>query len=31
MENFEMETLQETGRVVEKKADFAGNVIVQLL
>ena len=31
MENFEMATLQETGRVVEKMADFAGNVIVQLL
>lgn len=31
MENFEMQTLQETGRVVEKMADFAGNVIVQLL
>ena len=31
MENFEMETLQETGRVVEKMADFAGNVIVQLM
>jgi len=31
MENFEMETLQQTGRVVEKMADFAGKVIVQLL
>ena len=31
MENFEMQTLQETGRVIEKMADFAGNVIVQLL
>ena len=31
MENFEMETLQETGRVVEKMADFAGSVILQLM
>ena len=31
MENFEMATLQETGRVVEKMADFAGSVILQLM
>ena len=31
MENFEMQTLQETGRVVEKMADFAGSVILQLM
>ena len=31
MENFEMKTLQETSRVVEKMADFAGSVILQLM
>ena len=31
MNSMEMQTLQETGRVVEKMADFTGNVIVQLL
>ena len=31
MENFEMKTMQETGRVVEKMADFAGSVILQLM
>lgn len=31
MENFEIQTLQETGRVVEKMADFAGSVVLQLM
>ena len=31
MESMEMQTLQETGRVVEKMADFAGSVILQLM
>lgn len=31
MDSVEMKTLQETGRVVEKMADFAGSVILQLM
>ena len=31
MDSMEMRTLQETGRVVEKMADFAGSVILQLM
>ena len=31
MDSMEMQTLQETGRVVEKMADFAGSVILQLM
>ena len=31
MDSMEMKTLQETGRVVEKMADFAGSVILQLM
>lgn len=31
MDMFEMKTLAEGSRVVEKMADFAGNVIMQLL
>ncbi|MDD7178396.1 MAG: hypothetical protein SPG09_06875 [Lachnospiraceae bacterium] len=31
MDNIEMRTLQETSRVVEKLADFAGSVILQLM
>ena len=31
MDSMEMKTLQETSRVVEKMADFAGSVILQLM